>query len=326
MNDKRVVVIGGTGHIGTYLIPLLVEAGHQVVSVSRGQKKPYLPHGAWKNVEQVEMDRKQEEEKGLFGKHIVELEPNIVIDLICFTPKSAKMLVESIRGEVEHLLLCGTIWVHGPSAEVPTTEDQPRNPLEKYGKDKAKIEDYLLTESRKNGFPSTVLHPGHIVGQGWVPVNPAGNKSIEVFSKLAKGQELNLPNIGLETLHHVHAKDVAQGFYKAMINWNSAVGESFHIVSPAALTLRGFAHSIASWFGQSAQLNFLSWEEWSKTVSDKEKDSTWNHISHSPNCSINKAQKAINYNPRYYSLQAVKESLRWLIDKGKLDAELPYTN
>ena len=30
------VVIGATGHIGSYLVPRLVRAGHQVVALSRG--------------------------------------------------------------------------------------------------------------------------------------------------------------------------------------------------------------------------------------------------------------------------------------------------
>jgi uncharacterized protein YbjT (DUF2867 family) len=42
----RVVVIGGTGHIGTYLVPKLVETGYQVISVSRQQREPYRPHVA----------------------------------------------------------------------------------------------------------------------------------------------------------------------------------------------------------------------------------------------------------------------------------------
>jgi nucleoside-diphosphate-sugar epimerase len=32
---SRVVVIGGSGHVGTYLVPRLVSAGFEVVSVSR---------------------------------------------------------------------------------------------------------------------------------------------------------------------------------------------------------------------------------------------------------------------------------------------------
>ncbi len=43
----KVVIIGGAGHVGTYLVPRLVEAGHRVVNVSRGVARPYRPHAAW---------------------------------------------------------------------------------------------------------------------------------------------------------------------------------------------------------------------------------------------------------------------------------------
>ena len=47
---SRVVIIGGSGHVGTYLVPRLVEAGFEVVNVSRGEREPYRPHAAWKAV------------------------------------------------------------------------------------------------------------------------------------------------------------------------------------------------------------------------------------------------------------------------------------
>ena len=47
----KIVIIGGTGHVGTYLVPYLVEAGHEVVCVNRGQRTPYRPHSAWKHVQ-----------------------------------------------------------------------------------------------------------------------------------------------------------------------------------------------------------------------------------------------------------------------------------
>lgn len=314
----RVVVIGGTGHVGTYLIPRLIEAGHEVVCVSRNQREPYQPHGAWGQVEQIEIDRTQAEEQGTFGSQIADLEPDVVIDMICFTLDSAKQIVEALRGRVQHFLHCGTIWVHGPSVVVPMTEEQPRRPFGEYGIQKAAIEAYLLREARLNGFPATVLHPGHIVGPGWAPVNPTANFNLEVWEKLARGEALVLPDLGMETVHHVHADDVAQAFVKAMANRSAALGESFHVVSPAAITLRGFAESIANWFGEPAQLQFMPWETWCKTVSPEDAQATWDHIAHSPNASIAKAQRLLDYQPRYSSLQAVQEALAWMIEKGMI--------
>jgi nucleoside-diphosphate-sugar epimerase len=311
-NDVRATVIGATGHIGTYLIPRLVAAGHEVVAVSRGKRTPYQDHPAWGRVETLEIDRDSEEAHGTFGRSILETQPDFVIDLICFTAESARHMVESLSGKIQLYLSCGTVWVHGHSTVVPATEDLPRNPFGSYGIQKAEIERLLFEASRISGFPAVTLMPGHIVGPGWTPVNPAGNLNLAVFSNLASGKTVTLPNIGMETLHHVHADDVAQSFMCAIANWRAAVGESFHVVSPAAVTLRGYAEAAASWFGREASLAYLPWEEWKKMVSEDDARATWDHIAHSPNYSIEKARRTIGYSPRYSSFEALLESVTWL--------------
>jgi nucleoside-diphosphate-sugar epimerase len=289
-----------------------------VVTVSRGRREPYQAHAAWTAVDQRTIDRTAAEAAGTFGAQIRELQPDAVVDMICFTLASARHLVESLRGTVQHFLHCGTIWVHGPSAVVPTTEAQPRTPFGDYGIRKAAIESYLMNEARRTGFPATVLHPGHIVGRGWAPLNPAAHFNPAVFTQLAAGAELALPNLGLETVHHVHADDVAQAFECALTHWGAAVGESFHVVSPAAITLRGYAEAVAAWFGQQARLRFLPWPEWRATVPEAEANATWDHIAHSPSCSIAKAGRLLEYRPRYSSLQAVYEAVHWLIENGRV--------
>src|SRR5689334_2688845 len=114
----RVVIIGGTGHIGTYLTPRLVEAGHDVLCVSRGTKSPYRPNPAWKTVRPVILDRDAEETAGTFGEKVASLDPEVVIDLTCYRPESAVQLANALQGRIQHFLHCGTIWTHGHSTEV----------------------------------------------------------------------------------------------------------------------------------------------------------------------------------------------------------------
>ena len=312
----RVVIIGGTGHIGSYLTPRLVEAGHEVTCVSRGLKEPYQLSPAWHTVRYVTIDRSAEEAAGNFGEAVARLDPDVVIDLTCYTLASAEQLASSLRGRIKHLLHCGTIWVHGHSLEVPTTEEQPRAPFGEYGIRKAAIEAYFLEESKRSAFPVTILHPGHLVGPGWAPINPTGNFNPEVFSALSQGKPIELPHFGMETVHHVHAEDVANSFVAAIDHRDRAIGESFHVVSAAALTLRGYAERVSAWFGHTPQIHFLPWEEWKTNVSEKDAKVTWDHIAHSPNCSIAKARALLGYEPRYSSLRAVRESLDWLIGQG----------
>ena len=308
----RIVVIGGTGHIGTFLIPRLVSAGHDVIVASRGKRQPYVPHPAWTTVRRIEIDRTAEEAAGTFGARIAALEANAVIDLICFTPASAQQLVDALQLRQTLLLHCGTMWVHGRPTTVPTTEDAPRHPFGEYGIQKAAIEQLLLDSTRRGVSRAVILHPGHLVGPGWNPLNPAGHFNPDVFTRIAHGELLQLPNEGLETVHHVHADDVAQAFELALTHPGDAVGESFQVVSPAPMTLRAYAEAMFAYFGQRAQLGFLPWDEWRHTVTEDEAAATWDHIAHSPHGSIAKARQRLGYAPRYTSLQAVIESVEGL--------------
>jgi nucleoside-diphosphate-sugar epimerase len=316
----RVLVTGATGHIGSYLVPRLASAGHEVVAMSRQERRPYFDDPAWALVEQVRVDRVQEDRDGTFAQRVVRLHPDAVIDLLCYTRSSAEQLVEALRGQEMYLLHCGTIWVHGPSSEVPTTEETPRRPLEEYGSEKAAIEQLLVQAARAGQVRATVLHPGHVVGPGWAPVTPAGNFTTEVFGKLARGEAVALPHFGLETLHHVHADDVAQAFVLALDRPSVAVGEAFHVVAPKALTMRGYAEAVASWFGRSANLVFLPWDDWCKTVDEVEAYHTGNHVRHSPCISIDKARALLGYSPQYTSPQAIHEAVAWLVADGQIDA------
>jgi nucleoside-diphosphate-sugar epimerase len=320
---SSIVVIGATGHIGTYLVPRLVMAGHEVVAVSRGKAQPYQQSPVWNHVRTVSLDRAAEEAEGGFGSAIAALGADIVVDCICFTPASNKQLVEALAGKVSHFIHIGTIWTHGTSAVVPTLESAAKYPFGDYGVQKADIEADLLARARGENFPVTILHPGHIVGPGWAPLNPAGHFNPAVFSTIARNETLTLPNFGMESVHHVHADDIAQLVVRAIDNRNAALGEAFHAVSDAALTLRGYAEAMYRWFGHEPRLAFAPYAEWAAAQDADEAAATWEHIARSPNCSIAKGRRLLGYAPRYTSLEAVQESVSWLVAQGQVETPHP---
>ena len=315
----KILVIGATGHIGTYLVPRLLAAGHKVVAITRGQREPYSGSPAWEKVERIHIDRKQEDKKGSFGRVVAEVGADVVIDLILFKKNCLPQLVENLSGNCRQFVFCGTMWVYGPTEFAPNREEHRRLAVEDYGRQKAEIELELLRLSAYGKLPATVLHPGHIVGPGWPPVGPTGNLDLTVFEKLGRGETICLPDLGLATLHHVHADDVAQAFELAVNRPSVSIGESFNVVSPEAVTLRGFCRAVAGWFGCEPRLSYLPWDQWRETVSPKHADVTFEHISHCPCGSIDKARRLLGYNPRYSSMEAVRESLARLIDRGKVD-------
>jgi nucleoside-diphosphate-sugar epimerase len=318
----RVVIIGATGHVGGYLVPRLVDARHDVIAISRGLRRPYRWHHAWNDVTRVEIDRHEGDTAGTFAGKVADLQPDAVIDMLCFTQESAQQLVAALRGKAGLLLSCGTIWVHGPGQAVPTREEDARDPSGEYGTQKAQIEDLLLGESRTpGGLQSSVLHPGHITGPGWPMVNAAGNFDLDVWHRLATGQPIDIPNFGLETVHHVHADDVAQAFQRALDRPEVSAGKSYHVVSERAVTLRGIATAAAAWFGQAPQLRFVPFEEFRTNASPANADATYDHISRSPSMSIERARTDLGYSPKHTSLQAIAEGLQWLITDGQLEVD-----
>jgi nucleoside-diphosphate-sugar epimerase len=315
---SRVVVIGATGHIGSYLVPRLVDGGHEVIAMSRGTRGPYHASPHWDSVTRVTVDRDAEDGEGTFGARVAALRPDAVIDLICFTAASAQQLIDALRPSRPLLVHCGTIWVHGPAMRVPVTEDEPRTAYGEYGTGKAEIEALLHRETLAGGVPAVVLHPGHISGPGWPVITPAGNLDPAVWTSLATGRPLALPDHGLGVLHHVHADDVAQAFQRTLSR-PAAIGASFHVAAEKAMTLRGLATGVAQWFGREPVLDFVDWAEFDHRVAPEHAEATRQHTFRSITASIARAQQTLGYAPRYSSLTALHEALAWLVANGQAD-------
>lgn len=314
---SRIVVIGATGHVGSYLVPRLVRGGHEVVALSRGEREPYVAAPEWRAVERISADREAEDAAGSFGDRIAALGADAVVDMLCFTPDSAEQLVEALRASRPLHVHCGTIWVHGAAARVPVTEDEPRTAFGEYGTGKAAIEALLHRETIAGGVPSIVLHPGHITGP-WPSITPAGNLDHDVWRRLVTGEAVALPELGLGILHHVHADDVAQAFERALAR-PSAIGASFHVVAAQAMTLRGLAEGVAGWFGREANIELVDWPEYERRVGRDHAGVTREHVARSIAASIERARHVLGYEPRYSALEALRDSVRSLVEVGELD-------
>lgn len=304
----RTVIIGATGHIGSWLVPRLVRDGHEVVAISRGERRPYHDAAEWRSVAHVTLDRAAAEHDGSFGRAIAALQGDAVVDLICFTCASAAQIVDALRDRVGTFVHCGTLWVHGVPRERPYDETAPREPVGEYGIRKAEIERYLL-DAAAAGFPAVVLHPGHITGPGWPPINPAGHLDRRVFDALSRGERIVLPDDGSATLQHVHADDVAQAFALALAHPARAIGEAFHVAAAQPVTMRAYAEAAATWFGQEARQAFLPWEEWRRTVGKRNAAITGDHLLHSPHASIEKARTVLAFEPKYSALSAARDAV-----------------
>ena len=209
------------------------------------------------------MDRDAEDAAGTFGGRVAELRPDVVADLVCFTAASARQLVDALRPSRPLLLHCGTIWVHGPALRVPVTEDEPAHRVRRVRHGQGGDRGTAAPRDAGGRRPLGRAAPRSHQRAGLAGDHAAGNLDPAVWTSLATGKPLALPDHGLGVLHHVHADDVAQAFERALSR-PAAIGASFHVVAEQAMTLRGLAAGVARWFGREPELDFVDWPEFER--------------------------------------------------------------
>lgn len=324
MDMKKAVVIGGFGHIGSYIVPKLANAGYEVTVISRGNKKPYnseLP--VWDKVKSISCDRLKLAAERKFGQIIADIKPDLIFDAVCYNTETLMELCDPILADPEwaarvKLIEIGSIWVYGYKIASPVTEDQVHNAICNYGKNKTAIEVKCRELSESGKINTSVLHPGHISGDGWYPINPQANFNPQVYSDIIAGKELLLPDDGNATIHHVHSDDIAGLAMACIANHDASCGQAFNATSKHALTLRGFAELMYEHFGHEPQLSYLPFDEFSKNIDKADADDTFDHIRRSPACSMEKAEKLLGFVPKHSSIDTVISAIHYKLDRGEL--------
>ena len=163
-----------------------------------------------------------------------------------------------------------------------------------------------------------VLHPGHISGPGWPVINPAGNLDPRVWTALATGQPVPLPDHGLGVLNHVHADDVAQAFELALAR-PAAAGAQLSRGGGAgddAARARGGGGRVVR-PGAGAGVRGLAPVRGAGR--DRAAAVTREHTFRGIAASIAAGQQVLGYAPRFSSLAALREALAWLVSDGQVD-------
>lgn len=317
--EKSILVIGGTGHIGSYLVPRLVSSGYRVFVYARGETKPYPYSPLWNRVVLISGHREEDEKKGILKEHIQSLKPHAIVDLIAFEPESAAYLVEALSGQDVHLCMCTTAWVYGKTRVIPTPEDAPRFPENDYARKKVAIEDILFSAHREGRIRVTIIRPTHITGPGKTFVTPFGDHNPETLQRILNGEEIILLDGGFSTLHHVHPQDVAELFFAALTQPRKAEGEAFNCGAPYAMTFFGLGEFLARSFGKPFRFRSVSLEEYTKEFGYPEEAAM--HVRQGCCVSMEKAKELLSFVPRYTPEAAVLDAMYDLIARGVLEVK-----
>ena len=291
----KIIAIGASGHVGSYLVKELVKEGHEVVAVMRGSRVPYgYKQSIWDKVKVVNISRQD-----LYESDFIEKEnADVICDLIAFDLDGVQTIVSKIKNNAFYVQI-GSIWMYENKEYLPVDELHPKNAVQNYGKQKGLIEEFLLNKVKSGELRATVVHPGHVSGKEWQPINPQGNLDFKVFEKLRDGEKIVLPYDGLSTIQHIHSFDLAKIIIACINNQEVANGQAFIAVARKAMTLKAICEKLFNYFNKEVNIEYLEWEEFKKVVGEENAFVTLDHVSHSPCCTPDKAEKMLGVNIKY---------------------------
>ncbi|WP_309068599.1 SDR family oxidoreductase [Microbacterium sp.] len=220
----RILIIGGTGNISSYVTTLAVERGHDVTLLNRGNRE--LPVGV----------------RGLVGdagdadsiaSAIGDETFDVVANFRSFSPQQVTDDIRIFGGRTgQYIYISSASAYQKPIAQLPIVESTPlRNPFWQYSRDKIASEDLLVAAYRDSGFPMTIVRPSHTYGPALIPLEGAWT----TLQRMIDGRPVVVHGDGTSWWTLTHSRDFARAFVGLFGNPH-AIGQAVHITSDESLT------------------------------------------------------------------------------------------
>jgi len=229
----RILVIGGTRFIGIYLVKQLVEQGHEVVLLNRGNHPSPV-----EGLETIVCDRTEPQalNEALAGQSFDAIYDNNGRKL-----EHTQPLADLYKGKLKHYIYVSSAGVYAKSDQMPHVEGDPIDPNSRH-KGKFHTEDYLVAQ----GIPFTSIRPVYIYGpQNYNPLEQW------FFDRLVRDRPIPIPGSGMALTQLGHCYDLATAMVKVLGN-PKAIGQTYNISGDKAVTFDGLARTCAQAIGKDA--------------------------------------------------------------------------
>lgn len=219
----KVMIVGGSGNISTYIVRLLVKKGHEVVCFNRGvNTKEDLPEC----VRQVHGDRGDREK---FEQLMRDENPDAAIDMIAYSKDDALSDLRAFPN-VKKFIFCSTVCVFGTyMTQFPVKALDQRIPDTAYGVGKGEAEDVFTKAFEENQFPVAILRPSTTYGNQVGMVSAVGLNNVWL-QRIEAGKPIFVPGSGNNLHQYMHVADVAKAFVMAL-EGDASIGKKYNIVA-----------------------------------------------------------------------------------------------
>lgn len=229
----RVVVIGGSGFVGSALIPELRSRGCEVVLINRGSRA--VPH-----VENLVADR---DDPDSLAKAVRRIEAaDAVIDTCAYTGEQVERAWALLASRVRRWVHLGSAAVYVDAAERPAHERDAIGGADvwaRYGRNKSAADAFLLAQ-RAPGV--CILRPPYLYGPG-----NDNDRETFVWSRLLRGRPVVLPAHGATPLQFLHVADLARALTRAALT--GFPEQVYNVAGGPSTTAEGWVRLLARLIG-----------------------------------------------------------------------------
>lgn len=297
----KILIIGGTGHVGAFLTRILIDQGHEVVIGSRGVTDSPT-HASIEGARFITCDSANLES-------MEQVADSEFFDAVVDFPGTAWNVWNAFKDKTHHIIACGSMWMYGCPKVVPTPEQtQGKCMFDIYEVRYAQILE-MIRESFEQHAAFTAIMPPNISGPGRMPLDTLGGRSAEVHHAGMRGETVYLPDGPEALICPCDAYDLASLFALAINNRTQAAGQIFNGGTEQSLTATEFVNTLAEIYEISIPIKYIPWDEYRARISPS--IGYWWHFYAHMCPDISKAKKLLGYKPRYTSQEAMARAVAW---------------
>lgn len=225
--------VGGLGNISTSTAQNLVRKNYKVGIFKRTLPES-PPEGLEEKVQFYRGDRNRVNE---LAAAIADFKPDIVVDMVCFTPLQAEQIADLLYGKVAQYIFTSTVDVYGyPLSRIPMREIDPmKKPNTKYAADKKACEEIFLARFDKKKFPLTIVRPGYSFGKRSMISLFSHSGGIDLVRRLRAGLPIIVPGNGTTLLQPGCAYDTGR-MIAEMVGQPVSTGKSYNCAGEQTIT------------------------------------------------------------------------------------------
>jgi nucleoside-diphosphate-sugar epimerase len=322
----KTLVTGATGFTGMHLCQRLVADGEQVVAFVRPSSDKEKLKALGIECRQVDIKDSDSVKDNFYGidrvYHLASAYRTEHInreEFILVNVEATRNLLEAAkRGKVKRFVHCSTVGVLGEIQHPPANEENPFSPEDHY--QESKLEGELLArEFFSNGLHGAVVRPVGIYG-------PGDNRFLKLFRAIDRGLFVMIGS-GDVYYHMTYVTDLVEGIVLCGRK-SEALGKVFIIAGEKYTTIRELVKLIARVLNKPApRWRIPFYPVYAASVVCEKTCRMFgitpplyprrvSFFRHDRGFSIDKARRALGYEPKVGLLDGLAKTASWYREKG----------